>query len=103
MLVHNSLTPDMLEEFLNESLLNDSTASPRKMAEPELDLAAGRTRYRKCEAAAGSTCTVCLEDFRPRMYVRTLPCGHRFCSKCITKWVSRHSATCPTCREQLSL
>jgi hypothetical protein len=102
MLMQHSLSPEQLEAFLNESLLNDSVAAPPKMEESELELTAGRTRYRKRDEVTGSTCTVCLEDFRPRMYVRTLPCGHRFCSKCITKWVSRHNATCPTCREPLT-
>ena len=44
------------------------------------------------------TCAICCEPFKPRKHVRRLPCGHMFCSKCISKWVVRQSATCPTCR-----
>jgi len=98
----DALLPEMLEEFLNDSLLNDEIALPPKLVGSELDLAAPRTRYRKADAQAGSSCAICIEEFRPRMYVRTLPCGHRYCSKCIGKWVSQHSATCPTCRLQLT-
>lgn len=100
--LENALSPEMLEEFLNDSLLNDELTLPPKLVESELNLAAPRTRYRKAHAEAGSSCAICIEEFRPRMYVRTLPCGHRYCSKCISKWVSQHSATCPTCRLQLT-
>jgi len=93
------MSPQQLDEMLNASLLDDVQAPlVPQMPEAELNCHAKRERYRTCYGATGSTCAVCLEDFRPRMYVRSLPCGHRFCSKCITKWVSGHTATCPTCR-----
>mgnify|MGYP001208311793 CR=1 FL=1 len=30
---------------------------------------------------------------------RKLPCGHTFCSRCIVKWMTENSNTCPICRE----
>lgn len=46
-------------------------------------------------------CGVCFTIFddtqrRPRM----LPCGHTFCSKCITKIIETMNITCPSCRVQ---
>ena len=31
--------------------------------------------------------------------VRKLPCDHIFCSKCIQKWITESSNSCPICRE----
>ena len=45
-------------------------------------------------------CTICLEAFENRRLCVELPCGHRFHSRCATKWL-RRKCTCPICRFEL--
>ncbi|KAI4969431.1 hypothetical protein ZWY2020_000345 [Hordeum vulgare] len=43
-------------------------------------------------------CSVCLQDFGSRQFVRALPrCGHFFHVRCIDDWLQRN-ASCPLCR-----
>ncbi|KAM0894561.1 hypothetical protein ACQ4PT_024394 [Festuca glaucescens] len=45
-----------------------------------------------------SCCSVCLQDFGLRQFVRTLPqCEHIFHVQCIDNWLQRN-ASCPLCR-----
>jgi len=97
------ISPEQLDALLSESLLNDvQEPEVPRLPETELDLIAKRIRYRSSLESTGDVCAVCLEYFRPRMYVRDLPCGHRFCSKCIVQWVTGHTASCPTCRKAVA-
>lgn len=43
------------------------------------------------------SCTICMEDFRGRDTVRTLPCLHFFHKTCIDAWLCRQG-TCPICK-----
>jgi len=97
------LTPEQLEELLAMSF-DEDTQVPRTRSMPECELDALAPRERYCLREMGDvTCTVCLDEYTHRTcrYVRRLSCGHTFCSGCIVKWVSRHSASCPTCRKDL--
>ncbi len=40
-------------------------------------------------------CAICTEDFRQRIPVRRLPCGHIFHPNCIDRWLANFAATCP--------
>jgi len=44
------------------------------------------------------TCDVCTE---PLCGPRVLPCGHSFCTECLTCWLLDHRS-CPTCRAMLT-
>jgi hypothetical protein len=44
------------------------------------------------------SCSICLDDFAPGDKLHCLPCSHAFHSRCIAKWLSERSATCPLCK-----
>ena len=100
------ITPEQLDRLLEWSLAHDSApAVAPKIDMNTLDTIAPRERYQKSMVRGPDDCTccsICITQFKPRMYVRRLPCGHLFCCKCISKWVSRHNAVCPTCRCSLA-
>ncbi|KAK1829912.1 hypothetical protein QBC39DRAFT_119652 [Podospora conica] len=50
---------------------------------------------------AAECCAICTEDFRPRAWVRRLPCKHIFHAQCIDPWLLEFSKTCPLCRIDL--
>lgn len=46
-------------------------------------------------------CSICLEDL-DNQDMSTTPCGHLFCTACITKAVRNH-CVCPLCQEPVQL
>ena len=97
------ITPEDLDALLNASLLADEQcAHVPRMPVDQLDKAAPKCRF-SLKSMGSCTCGICLDTYTPRTsrYVRKLPCGHVFCCKCVDRWVTQHSATCPTCREEL--
>ena len=49
------------------------------------------------------TCAVCFEQVKKGQKQQLLNCGHKFCVKCITKWLqTNHQPSCPTCRTPIS-
>jgi hypothetical protein len=51
----------------------------------------------KAMAAAGDSCSVCLDCFSANQTLRKLGCCHAFHSDCIDPWL-RKKADCPVCR-----
>eukprot|EP00746_Dinoflagellata_sp_MGD_P039294 gnl/MRDRNA2_/MRDRNA2_194751_c0_seq1.p1 gnl/MRDRNA2_/MRDRNA2_194751_c0~~gnl/MRDRNA2_/MRDRNA2_194751_c0_seq1.p1 ORF type:complete len:363 (+),score=94.40 gnl/MRDRNA2_/MRDRNA2_194751_c0_seq1:1-1089(+) len=45
-------------------------------------------------------CAICLRDQALGDTVSKLPCGHIFCTSCVTDWLKRN-CTCPVCRYEL--
>lgn len=95
---------DMLDAFVRSTFDTEPPVSHPKVDVPKLDVVAPVQVFRRSLIRGEEddrTCAICYDDFRARKHVRRLPCGHLFCAKCIAKWVVKHSATCPTCRESL--
>ena len=47
-------------------------------------------------------CSICFEDFSPRVMTIVLECNHRFHTHCIMEWLQQEQ-TCPLCRKVLDL
>jgi len=51
-----------------------------------------------CQAESDGECAICLtQAAEPHSSWMRLPCGHRFCTECVTPWLAR-CGLCPTCR-----
>ena len=46
------------------------------------------------------SCSICLEAFKDREVVKTLPCLHHFHAGCIEEWLRREGrdVSCPVCK-----
>jgi hypothetical protein len=67
---------------------------------PHLTRAAKRAREEEDAsgvAKEGEQCVICL-DTLSKHDVSTLPCGHKFHSKCMMKNIMSHNSKCPICR-----
>eukprot|EP01056_Protomagalhaensia_sp_Gyna25_P000903 Protomagalhaensia_sp_Gyna_25__902@NODE_1434_length_1839_cov_33_141667_g1158_i0_p1_GENE_NODE_1434_length_1839_cov_33_141667_g1158_i0NODE_1434_length_1839_cov_33_141667_g1158_i0_p1_ORF_typecomplete_len194_score15_29zfRING_2/PF13639_6/9_6e02zfRING_2/PF13639_6/5_6e16zfRING_11/PF17123_5/6_1e03zfRING_11/PF17123_5/1_6e10zfRING_11/PF17123_5/1_5e03zfC3HC4_2/PF13923_6/8_3e02zfC3HC4_2/PF13923_6/7_3e09zfRING_5/PF14634_6/8_7e02zfRING_5/PF14634_6/9_9e09zfC3HC4/PF00097_25/2_9e03zfC3HC4/PF00097_25/2_1e08zfrbx1/ len=54
------------------------------------------------EGTINDQCAICLEDFRSRDVLRSLPCSHQFHVMCIDPWLRDPSSRCPICRFDLA-
>jgi len=57
-------------------------------------------RVHACECYEDA-CAVCLVDFTPDALLSRLPCGHCYCTKCISKWLTQHHSHCPLCLKSI--
>ena len=46
-------------------------------------------------------CAICINDFKKGHYIDTLPCGHKFHSRCCSDCMKK-SSKCPMCRHELN-
>ena len=99
-LVPDTQFTEELESFIQWTLQNDTVPRP-VLSKSDVNGIAPVLVYQKSMVRGDSDdkeCMICLGQFKPRMHVRRLPCGHLFCAKCVEKWVTKQSATRPTCR-----
>ena len=56
----------------------------------------------RCYAASDpkADCSICMESFKPREEMRTLPCLHFFHKNCIDRWL-KQSKQCPICKHEV--
>lgn len=53
-------------------------------------------------------CSICLEDVKPKEFVRELKCKHNFHKKCIDSWLyeciksNDNNIQCPICRRKIT-
>ena len=45
-------------------------------------------------------CSICQEDLNEGEAIRILDCMHKYHKKCVDRWLSQHSNSCPECRHQ---
>ncbi|XP_065556250.1 uncharacterized protein LOC136024741 isoform X1 [Artemia franciscana] len=45
-----------------------------------------------------SSCAICLEEYRPKVLLCGLSCGHHYHRDCISSWLNREQHFCPICR-----
>jgi hypothetical protein len=62
-----------------------------------------RQRQVLSSASCNGTCAICLDDFvgSAEVTTKTLVCGHKFHSCCVTPWLQANH-NCPLCRQEVS-
>ncbi|KAF4758259.1 hypothetical protein FOZ63_018907 [Perkinsus olseni] len=55
-------------------------------------------RWRYDEQHKQRTCAICMEEYTPACFMRTLPCLHHFHATCIDRWLLEESSECPSCK-----
>jgi len=75
----------------------DFSSSRRKRDRPDIERESTEDDG-EIRTILDESCTICLDEFEAGDRVRSLPCGHTFHSKCIMKWMTERSATCPLCK-----
>lgn len=50
----------------------------------------------------GAACGICLDEIATNA-IKTLACGHLFCSACVDYWILVGKEICPLCREPIRL
>jgi len=48
---------------------------------------------------SGTTCSICIDGYRPRQHYLTMDCGHSFHKICVHRWFTKYNRTCPVCRK----
>ena len=93
-----------LERAAQQSLEDAPVARPHMLTVEEVETIAPREGFRKAfiRANDNNQCPICFRVFKTNLHVRRTPCGHVFCSGCLTRWVCKSSASCPVCRLQLT-
>ncbi|CAF2374033.1 unnamed protein product [Rotaria sp. Silwood2] len=93
---------DFYSEQENHSLSdrNDDDESYLDLGLPEHLIECYPTTTAEDASVVGVLCDICLNEYRSDDNLRTIPCLHRFHSKCIDKWLKKNSK-CPMCRSDL--
>lgn len=52
----------------------------------------------KIYGSAGESCIICMNSYESDRVCQQLPCGHRFHTRCFSKWYLK-KRNCPMCRE----
>ncbi|KAL3080671.1 hypothetical protein niasHT_030982 [Heterodera trifolii] len=59
-------------------------------------------KYQSDETSAESECAICLDSYKHRESVVTLPCEHEFHTSCLNFWF-KTKQNCPICRKEISV
>jgi len=100
MMQGQDLSPDDLELL---AILDPSIACKEEPLDPTNEIgpvieALPRVCARECDE---DECAICLDDFTPDSIVTRLPCGHCYCTPCISAWLTQRQSHCPVCLESI--
>ena len=100
-LLLNSIENQELENILNDSLLE---AEYIKKRDKNIKADLHTVSFNKSMKCDDNECSICKENFKPRIRICNLPCNHIFHSRCIKKWARLgDSPSCPVCRSSIPL
>ena len=92
---------DLLNAVLHNSLETVEDVQHETISQGALDAIAPTHRFSKGLGISQEQCAICLTEFRRNKRVKQLPCGHAFCSSCVSQWACDTRACCPICRTDL--
>lgn len=93
---NNLITPDIIL-LIHEAIMNIDVNIPNILTiiTSEINVLSESKFSQLTEYNNLHSCPICLEDNLENII---LDCKHVFCKKCIKKWVTSNSKTCPLCR-----
>lgn len=62
--------------------------------------AIGSHKFCRGKSDDDDSCAICMSEYQTGDIIRTLPCGHKYCQKCIDPWLVEH-VECPVCRKEV--
>ncbi len=90
--IHTFFSVQRVIEMIN---IMEGTAS--NISKPTISI----ENFEKLEKCNDVTdCSICFENKKENI---KLNCEHIFCNRCIKKWLTEKSNTCPTCRKEIVL
>ena len=95
----NSITMDINTYFSIEDLMIRIAIeeSRKEVEKPKISLQSFE-KLEKCKNL--SNCSICFENMEDNI---KLKCNHIYCEKCIKKWLTEKSNTCPVCRTEINV
>jgi hypothetical protein len=93
---NNLLNPDIIL-LIHEAIMDIDVNIPNILSfiTAEINVLSEKEFSQLTEYTNLHPCPICLEDNLENII---LDCKHVFCKKCIKKWVTSNSKTCPLCR-----
>jgi hypothetical protein len=97
---NNLLNPDIILS-IHEAIMDINVNIPTILTiiTNELNVLSEKEFSQLNEYTNLHSCPICLEDNLENII---LDCKHVFCKKCIKKWVTSNSKTCPLCRIRIN-
>lgn len=89
-------------QMVDEVLVQDEGFGEDEPSINERLIKALETKIYQEDRKDGSTCAICLEDFKVGVELTVMPCSHKFHQSCATKWLER-SLNCPLCRHAMQM
>ena len=88
--IHTFFSVQRVIEMINNMELTTSNISKPTISNENFE------RLEKCNEL--TNCSICFENMKDNI---KLNCEHIYCNRCIKKWLTEKSNTCPTCRKEI--
>ena len=93
----NNLINTLNDEITSFFLIDDYLTDHQCIEKPIITI----EQFEKLEKCSEITdCSICFENMKDNI---KLKCDHIFCNRCIKKWLTEKSNTCPTCRKEVQM